>query len=1505
MARRPATRSTPLSEGESSGAQNDAVIESLRQSSEAMGRQLEEVQAQIQSLVAVVAGQAQGAQVPAGGLAVPPPPAPLRPPVVVPAEMTFISQFQRLSPPTYDGKADFMVIDDWLISMEEMFSYSGIADDQRVMLATYQLKGLAKSWWLREKESLVAGCSWEVFKEMLLRKFLPSVERDRLMNDFLYLKQRQLTVGEYEIEFSKLSCFAPGLVSVEADRVKRFLGGLRSEVQQLTSAYGSVTYAGVVEAALKVEAIETAKSRGQQLKKDKRKLVEEKKPLVPDAVPGKRNRVVCSFCGRSGHPVERCFKKVAALKKEQVHAIQGAPRRDASCSVCKRSGHDAAQCWTKDKVCFQCGQKGHIKSRCPLFQPALPAVPLQALPPPQRVDKGKGKLNVISSEEAQTSTQVISGKFKVKNRWARVLFDSGATHSFVARAFVERHRLSLDRVRDSFRVKFPSGESVLSDLGILDCPVLLGDFLAKADLKMIDMCGHSVQRKALGLHQGRRSARQRDSPVLSAVCVQRLFLSDCCVCLVSAVGTVVSVPRLEEIPIVCGFTDVFPDDIPGIPPERDVEFVIDLEPGTRPIAKVPYRMAPRELEELRIQLDELLAKGFIRQSSSPWGAPVLFVKKKDGSMRLCIDYRELNKVTIKNRYPLPRIDDLFDQLRGSTVFSKIDLRSGYHQLRIREADIPRTAFRSRHGHFEFLVMSFGLTNAPSAFMDMMNQVFKDLLDKFVVVFIDDVLVYSRSAEEHEQHLRLVLSELRNHKLFAKLSKCEFWLPQVSFLGHVVNKDGISVDPEKIAAVMDWSRPNTPKEIRSFLGLAGYYRRFVEGFSSLAAPLTKLTQKNVAFVWSEKCEEAFLELKRRLCTAPVLTLPTEGVDYDVYVDASLVGLGCVLMQDGKVIAYGSRQLKTHEKNYPTHDLEFAAIIYALKLWRHLLYGAQCKIFTDHKSLKYVFTQKELNLRQRRWLEYVADYDVEIQYHPGKANVVADALSRKTGKIFNLSADRLVEELLLMDISVGCCGLQSSLSVAEPSWISLTRLHQKDDPDLLHLFTRTEKGELPDFAIDDAGTLKYRDRFCVPAVGDIRGMICSEAHGSSVAYHPGSTKMYRDLRQIAWWYGMKGDIARFVAECHTCKRVKADHGRPGGKLTPLEIPTWKWESISMDFITGLPKSPRGFDSVWVIVDRLTKCAHFVPYKIDYPMRRIAELYLNEVIRLHGVPVSIISDRDSRFTSRFWQSLQEGLGTDLRYSTAYHPQTNGQTERVNQIVEDMIRCYILDHGGAWDERLRLMEFSYNNSYQESLQMAPFEALYGRRCRTPLFWAEAGEKPLLGPDALEEMEVAVKLIREKLRLAQERYEKNANRRRSALEFLVEDHVYLKVSPMVGVKKFGKNRKLDPRYVGPFEILERIGVSAYRLDLPANFPGVHNVFHVSQLRKCVRSSGQLLDVVPQLEPNLSFVEVPVRILDTQERVLRKKSIPMVKVLWKNQDLESATWELESAMRRAYPHLFR
>ncbi|GJX88092.1 putative nucleotidyltransferase, ribonuclease H [Tanacetum coccineum] len=360
---------------------------------------------------------------------------------------------------------------------------------------------------------------------------------------------------------------------------------------------------------------------------------------------------------------------------------------------------------------------------------------------------------------------------------------------------------------------------------------------------------------------------------------------------------------------------------------------------------------------------------------------------------MCIDYRELNKLTIKNRYPLPRIDDLFDQLHGSQFFSKINLRSGYHQVRVHEDDISKTAFRTRYGHFEFTVMPFGLTNAPTIFMDLMNRVCRPYLNKFVIVFIDDILIYSKTQEEHVEHLRLVLELLKKEKMYAKFSKCEFWLREVQFLGHVINGNGIHVDPSKIEAVKNWKAPRTPTEVRSFLGLDGYYRRVIENFSKIAKSLTILTQKSKTFDWGEEQELAFQTLKHKLCNAPVLALPDGSEDFVVYCDASGIGLGCVLMQRGKVIAYASRQLKIHEKNYTTHDLELGAVVFALKIWRHYLYGTKSVIYTDHKSLQHIFSQKELNMRQRRWIELFSDYDYEIRYHPGKANVVADALSRK--------------------------------------------------------------------------------------------------------------------------------------------------------------------------------------------------------------------------------------------------------------------------------------------------------------------------------------------------------------------------------------------------------------------------------------------------------------------------------------------------------------------------------
>ncbi|WVZ97292.1 hypothetical protein U9M48_042841 [Paspalum notatum var. saurae] len=838
--------------------------------------------------------------------------------------------------------------------------------------------------------------------------------------------------------------------------------------------------------------------------------------------------------------------------------------------------------------------------------------------------------------------------------------------------------------------------------------------------------------------------------------------------------------------------------------------------------------------------------------------PVLFVDKKDGTRRMCVDYRALNDVTIKNKYPLPRIDDLFDQLQGACVFSKIDLRSGYHQMKIRPSDIPKTAF-TRFGLYEYTVMSFGLTNAPSYFMNLMN--------KFVVVFIDDILIYSKTEEEHEEHLRLVLQKLREHKLYAKLSKCEFWLDQVPFLGHIVSKGGIMVDPSKVSSVMDWKVLEVVKEVRGFLGLTGYYRRFTESFSKIAKPMTSLLEKGVPFIWT----------KERLTTAPVLTLPDLTKSFTMYCDASKEGLGCVLMQEGKVIAYASRQLRKHEVNYPTHDLELVAVVHALKIWRHYLFGNRCEIYTDHKSLKYIFTQNELNMRQRRWLELIKDYDLEIHYHPGKANVVADASSRKS--YVNMEVAFQMPLKLCAEFESLSLGFVHHTTVAtfeaEPTLEQEIRKHQKTD----------EKFQ------------EIREQ--------IKMWILNEAHDTAYSIHPGSTKIYFDLKERFWWYGMKRAVSEYVAVCETCQRVKAEHQRPAGLLQPLKIPEWKWDEISIDFIVGLPRTQKGYNSTWVVVDRLTKLAHFILVNTTYSGARLAELYISRMVCLHGVPKRIISDRGSQFTSRFWKQLHDSLDSKLRFSTAYHLQTDGQTERTNQILEDMLRACAIQYGTSWDKSLPYAEFSYNNSYQASLKKSPFEALYGRRCRTPLFWNQTGEKQVFKPDLIRDAEQQIKMVRENLRVAQSRQKSYADVQRRDLTFKVDVFVYLKVSPMRGIRRFNMKGKLAPRYIGPFKIVERKGEVAYKLELPSNLSGIHDVFHVSQLKKCLRVPEKQAPLEGlDVQEDLTYTEHPAKILETSERVTRNRRVKMCRVQWKHHTEDEATWEREEELRATYPGLF-
>ncbi|GJV75851.1 hypothetical protein Tco_1507435 [Tanacetum coccineum] len=816
--------------------------------------------------------------------------------------------------------------------------------------------------------------------------------------------------------------------------------------------------------------------------------------------------------------------------------------------------------------------------------------------------------------------------------------------------------------------------------------------------------------------------------------------------------------RLEDIPVVREFPEVFPEDLPGLPPVRQVEFQIDLILGATPVSRAPYRLAPSEMQELSNQLQELSDRGFIRPSTSPWGAPILFVKMKDGSFRMCIDYQELNKLTVKNRYPLPRIDNLFDQLQGSSVYSKIDLRSCYHQLRVRDEDIPKTAFRTRYGHYEFQVMPFGLTNAHAVFMDLMNRVCKPYLDKFVIVFIDVILIYSRNKEEHANHLRIILELLKKEKF-----------------------QGLHVDPAKIEAVKNWASPTTPTEIRQFLGLSGYYRRFIKDFSKIAKSLTELTQKNKKYIWGEDQETAFQLLKQKLCEAPILALPEGNDDFVVYCDASHQGLGAVLMQREKVIAYASRQLKPNEENYTTHDLELGAVVFALKIWRHYLYGT-----------KY--------------------YDCEIRYHPGKENVVADALSRKE-RIKPLRVRSLVMTIHLK--------LPSQILKAQ------TKALKEENIKAENL-----RGMDKSFEIRPDGTRCIKNRSWLPFFGNLRDLIMHEFYKLKYSIHPCSDNMYQDLKKLYWWPNMKAIIAKYVGKCLTCSRVKAECQKPSGLLVKPEIPMWMWERITMDFITKLPKTLNRHDTIWVIVDRLTKSVHFIP-------------------------------------------TRETDSTQLDMSTTYHAEIDGKGERTIQTLKDILRACVIDFGNGWEKHLPLVEFFYNNSYHASIKATPFEVLYGRKCRSPVCWAEVGDRSY------------------------------SNIRRKPLEFQVEDRVMLKVSPRKGVIRFGKQGKLNLWYIGPFKILERIGLVAYKLKLPEELSSIHSTFHVSNLKKCLSDESLFIPMKElRLDDKLNFVEEPVEIMDREVKQLKQSHIPIVKVRWNSKRGPKFTWEREDQICAKYPHLF-
>jgi len=962
--------------------------------------------------------------------------------------------------------------------------------------------------------------------------------------------------------------------------------------------------------------------------------------------------------------------------------------------------------------------------------------------------------------------------------------------------------------------------------------------------------------------------------------------------------------------VVEEYRDAFPDELPpGLPPSREVDHKIELIPNSQPPSRPTYRMSATELAELKKQLEELTKSGFIQPSKSPFGAPVLFVKKKDGTMRMCVDYRALNDITIKNSYPLPRVDELFDRLQGAKYFSKIDLRSGYHQIRIQPDDVPKTAFRTRYGHYEFLVLPFGLTNAPATFMHLMHETFRPYLDNFVIVFLDDILIFSKTLKEHEVHVKKVLEILRQQKLFAKESKCDLFKTEVEFLGHIVGRNGIRMMEDKVKAIQDWPTPTKVTHIRSFLGTAGYYRRFIKDFSKLAAPLSDLTKDNVKFEWDNQQELAFKALKSSIATGPVLILPDPNLPFVVHTDASGFAVGAVLQQDQgqglQPVAYLSKKMLDAETRYPTHEQELLAVITALGVWRHYLHGSKFTVRTDHKSLEYFRTQPMLSGRQSRWKDVIANFDFDIEYVDGKTNVVADGLSRRHDHQVQSSQELLGLRILgdtASATSTPSDGV-TKLQVPHHRINNITRLlldiHTSMKADNVYQqWLKSPTAALRKSHLKVVRSYLYHedDRLYIPNDAALKTSIIEECHDVPTSGHLGKDKTMEQVKRRFYWPRMDQEIHDYVTGCDSCQRNKPSQQAKLGLHQPLPIPDQPWQVVSLDLITQLPRSKAGHDAIVVFVDKLTKMVHYVATNTTVTAPQLATLFLHEVVRLHGLPQAILSDRDPRFTAHFWRSLWQQLGTKLTMSTAYHPQTDGQTERANRTLEEMIRAYVNFKQDDWDTHLSTLELAYNNTKQSSTGFSPFYLNYGKEIRLPLDDAIGDLRVCNNPTAadrirtLQESLEQAKINITKAQLKQGHY---VDQHRREVLFKVGDKVLLSTEHL---KLIGDNRtpKFSFKYIGPFEITRVVGSNAYELALPPNME-IHPVFNISRLKAYqdgFKSHPHRSQVhnrpLPELikEDGAEVFEVE-RIIATRGRGIRKEYL----VEWKGYPIWEATWQ--------------
>ena len=882
-----------------------------------------------------------------------------------------------------------------------------------------------------------------------------------------------------------------------------------------------------------------------------------------------------------------------------------------------------------------------------------------------------------------------------------------------------------------------------------------------------------------------------------------------------------------------------PVAVDQLPPHRPYDMSIELEEGSTPPFGPMYRLSQAERDALSEYIEANLKKGFIRRSISPAASPILFVRKKTGDLRLCVDYRGLNAITKKNRYPLPLIVDLLDRVQGCTVFTVLDLKNAFNLIRIKDGDEWKTAFRTPLGLYEYLVMPFGLTNAPATFQALIQDTLRDFLDIFCVVYLDDILIFSHSQVEHDSHVQQVLDRLKGANLFANAQKCEFDKSQVGYLGYLISADGIRMDPKKLETISHWPEPRSVRDIQSFLGFTNFYRRFVDHYAQIVLPLNQLTCKDVPFDFTDSCCSAFNKLKSIFTSYPVLHHFDPSLTCTLSTDASNFAISGVLQQPDSdnhlhPIAYYSRKLSPAEINYDVYDKELLGVVESFRDMRAWLHSSDTPVhvISDHKNLEYFMTSRILNRRQARWSLFLSEFNFRLVWGPSVKNV-ADSPSRRSD-FSPQKGDDVLEQQYQTILTPTHTELLFPTPVTPPSNSipALTTL-SIDNSVLLERFKAAFREDTEwqeavargnsDFHAQD-GMVFHKGHLFVPS--PLRANILHSRHDALIAGHPGRTRTLAFVQRDYSWPGIQTYVRRYVQACDTCARIKTPRHKPYGLLQPLEIPTQPWKSITMDFIVKLPIS-HGYDSIWVVCDRLTRAAHFVPCKESMTASELAWLFLDHIFHLYGIPESIISDRGSLFVSKFWSELTTLLQIDHRSSTAYHPQMDGLTERTNQTLETYLRAYCSYQQDDWVDYLPVAEFAFNNAKNSSTKQSPF---FANLAYHPTFKPQLTERSTVpaAHDLAQRLDHIHAELRAELQHAQEQQSKYFNQHvQESPQYQPDQLVWLLRR---NIKTTRPSNKLDHRRLGPFPIERRLGPLTYQLRLPSYLSRLHPVFHVSLL---------------------------------------------------------------------------